>query len=56
MTTSVAKAITGTLEGKDEPYNFSTPERLTADFLADVCRLRGVVSKRVKVHVLVSAA
>ena len=29
------------LEGKEEPYSFSTPERLIEDFLADVRRLRG---------------
>lgn len=29
------------VEGKEEPYSFSTPEQLIADFLADVRRLRG---------------
>ena len=29
------------VEGKEEPYSFSTPERLIEDFLADVRRLRG---------------
>ena len=29
------------LAGKEEPYSFSTPEQLIADFLADVRRLRG---------------
>jgi hypothetical protein len=29
------------LEGKEEAYIFSTPERLIEDFLADVSRLRG---------------
>jgi len=29
------------IEGKEEPYTFSTPEQLTEDFLADVRRLRG---------------
>jgi len=28
-------------EGKQQPYSFSTPERLIEDFLADVRRLRG---------------
>ncbi len=26
--------------GREEPYEFSTPERLVADFLSDVARLR----------------
>ena len=29
------------VEGKEEPYTFSTAEQLIADFLADVRRLRG---------------
>jgi hypothetical protein len=29
------------LEGNEEAYIFSTPERLIEDFLADVSRLRG---------------
>jgi hypothetical protein len=29
------------VEGKEEAYSFSTPERLIEDFLADVRRLRG---------------
>jgi Family of unknown function (DUF6516) len=29
------------IEGKEEPYSFSTPERLIEDFLLDVRRLRG---------------
>ncbi len=29
------------LQGKEEPYSFTTPERLIEDFLADVRRLRG---------------
>jgi hypothetical protein len=29
------------IEGKEEAYNFSTPERLIEDFLADVRRVRG---------------
>jgi hypothetical protein len=29
------------LEGKEEAYVFSTPERLIEDFLPDVSRLRG---------------
>jgi len=29
------------IEGKEESYSFSTPERLIEDFLADVRRLRG---------------
>lgn len=29
------------VEGKQQPYSFSTPERLIEDFLADVRRLRG---------------
>jgi hypothetical protein len=29
------------IEGKEESYNFSTPERLIEDFLADVSRVRG---------------
>ena len=28
------------LEGHEEPYDFSTPERLLADFLADVAAAR----------------
>ena len=28
-------------EGQEQPYSFSTPERLIDDFLADVRRLRG---------------
>ena len=29
------------VEGKQQPYTFSTPEQLLEDFLADVRRLRG---------------
>lgn len=29
------------LQDKEEPYIFTTPEQLIADFLADVRRLRG---------------
>jgi hypothetical protein len=29
------------VEGKQQPYTFSTPEQLIEDFLADVRRLRG---------------
>ena len=29
------------IEGQEQPYSFSTPERLIDDFLADVRRLRG---------------
>ena len=29
------------IEGEEQPYSFSTPERLIDDFLADVRRLRG---------------
>jgi hypothetical protein len=29
------------IEGKEETYSFTTPEKLMADFLADVRRLRG---------------
>jgi hypothetical protein len=29
------------VEGKQQPYDFSTPEQLIEDFLADVRRLRG---------------
>jgi hypothetical protein len=29
------------VKGKEEPYSFSTPEQLIADFLADVRRMRG---------------
>ena len=29
------------IEGKEEAYNFSTPERLIEEFLADVRRVRG---------------
>jgi len=50
----VAKAIIGTLEGKNERYGFSTPEQLIADFLADV-RRPGAPSN-IYWRVLVSAA
>ena len=29
------------VEGREEPYTFTTPEKLVADFLADVENLRG---------------
>ncbi|KAF0109740.1 MAG: hypothetical protein FD149_2775 [Rhodospirillaceae bacterium] len=29
------------VEGREEPYAFTTPEKLVADFLADVEKLRG---------------
>ncbi|MGO9172614.1 MAG: DUF6516 family protein [Rhodomicrobium sp.] len=29
------------LEGREEPYTFTTPEALIEDFLADVTKLRG---------------
>ena len=29
------------LEGREEPYTFTTPEALIEDFLADVKKLRG---------------
>jgi Family of unknown function (DUF6516) len=29
------------VEGKQQPYTYSTPEQLLEDFLADVRRLRG---------------
>jgi hypothetical protein len=31
------------IEGREEPYAFTTPEALIKDFLADVKKLRGVL-------------
>ncbi len=31
------------IEGREEPYAFTTPEALIEDFLADVKKLRGVL-------------